>query len=98
MMPTTDERASGHEAGNAVSTGISGLDEILAGGLPPHRVHLLEGDPGSGKTTVALQFLLAGVARQETCLFVALSETRDELRSVARSHGWTLDGVQIYEL
>jgi circadian clock protein KaiC len=81
-----------------VSTGISGLDEILAGGLPRHRVHLLEGDPGSGKTTIALQFLLAGVARRDTCLYVALSETSEELRAVARSHGWTLDGIHVYEL
>src|SRR5437763_6614271 len=81
-----------------VSTGIRGLDEILAGGLPQHRVHLLEGDPGTGKTTIALQFLLEGVARGETCLYVTLSETVDELRAVARSHGWVLDGLHVYEL
>ena len=81
-----------------VPTGISGLDEILGGGLPAHRVHLLEGDPGTGKTTVALQFLLDGVGRRETCLYVTLSETAKELRAVARSHGWSLDGISIYEL
>ncbi len=81
-----------------VSTGIAGLDQILAGGLPQHRVHLLEGDPGTGKTTLSLQFLLEGVKHGETCLYVALSETVDELRGVARSHGWTLDGIDIYEL
>jgi circadian clock protein KaiC len=80
------------------STGISGLDEILAGGLPAHCVHLIEGDPGSGKTTIALQFLLAGVAQKETCLYVALSETSGELRAVARSHGWRLDSIHIHEL
>jgi len=82
----------------AVSTGIAGLDEILAGGLPRHRVHLLEGDPGTGKTTIALQFLREGAARGETCLYVALSETVDELRAVAQSHGWTLDAIHVYEL
>jgi circadian clock protein KaiC len=81
-----------------VPTGIRGLDEVLGGGLPAQRVHLLEGDPGTGKTTVALQFLLDGVARGETCLFVSLSETARELRAVARSHGWSLDGLRIYEL
>jgi circadian clock protein KaiC len=82
----------------AVATGIAGLDEILAGGLPAHRVHLLEGDPGTGKTTLALQFLLNGAARQETCLYIALSETVDELNAVARSHGWNLDAIHMYEL
>ena len=71
---------------------------MLAGGLPAERVHLLEGDPGTGKTTLALQFLLEGVARHEQCLYVALSETADELAAVATSHGWTLDGIRIYEL
>jgi circadian clock protein KaiC len=81
-----------------VSTGIEGLDEVLAGGLPSERVHLLEGDPGTGKTTLALQFLLEGAAHNEVCLYVALSETADELRAVAASHGWKLDGIHIYEL
>lgn len=81
-----------------VSTGIGGLDEILGGGLPAERVHLLEGDPGTGKTTLALQFLLDGVARGEKCLYVTLSETAHELRAVARSHGWTLDGLILHEL
>ena len=81
-----------------VPTGIRGLDEILRGGLPAQRVYLLEGDPGTGKTTIALQFLLDGVARGETCLYVTLSETASELRAVARSHGWSLDGLLIHEL
>lgn len=70
-----------------VPTGIAGLDEILGGGLPAHRVHLLEGDPGTGKTTVALQFLLDGIGRGETCLYVTLSETALELHATANSHG-----------
>ena len=81
-----------------VPTGIAGFDEILRGGLPAHRVHLIEGTPGTGKTTIALQFVLDGVARGETCLYVSLSETAKELRAVAHSHGWILDGLVIREL
>lgn len=81
-----------------ISTGVSGLDEILHGGLPPHHVYLVAGDPGTGKTTLGLQFLLAGVARGETVLHIALSETKDEIISVAASHGWNAEGINIYEL
>lgn len=81
-----------------VSTGIAGLDHLLHQGLPPHRVYLIEGDPGSGKTTLGLQFLREGVARGEQVLYVTLSETRSELAAVAASHGWTLDGMTIHEL
>ncbi len=80
------------------STGIPGLDYLLRGGLPAHRLHLIEGDPGTGKTTLALQFLLEGRDRGEPVLYVTLSETADELKSVARSHGWSLDGVEVYQL
>ena len=80
------------------STGVSGLDQLLRGGLPAHRLHLIDGDPGTGKTTLALQFLLAGRARGETALYVTLSETAVELRAVAASHGWSLDGIEIFEL
>ena len=80
------------------STGISGLDDILAGGLTRRRLYLVEGVPGSGKTTLAMQFLMAGVRENESVLYVTLSETEEELRSVADSHGWQLDGVQIREL
>jgi circadian clock protein KaiC len=81
-----------------LSTGISGLDEILDGGLPPNRLYLLDGDPGSGKTTLALQFLLEGERRGERGLYVTLSESKVELVSVARSHGWSLDKLNIFEL
>ena len=80
------------------TTGIGGLDILLRGGLPADRVHLIEGDPGTGKTTLALQFLLAGRDLGESCLYVTLSETSDELQDVARSHGLSLDGVQLYQL
>jgi circadian clock protein KaiC len=74
-------------------TGIAGLDHILGGGLPAHHVFLIEGAPGSGKTTLALQFLLEGAARGERTLYVTLAETRNELAKVAQSHGWALDEV-----
>ena len=80
------------------STGVTGLDAILGGGLPPRRLYLVDGSPGTGKTTLALQLLLAGVARGETGLYVTLSETREELGEVAVSHGWTLDGIDVFEL
>src|SRR5581483_11494496 len=81
-----------------VSTGITGLDDILRGGLTPGRLYLVEGDPGSGKTTLALQFLLEGKRRDERTLYVTLSETKRELLATARSHGWNLDGIDIYEM
>ena len=80
------------------ATGVAGLDEILGGGLPSRRLYLLDGSPGTGKTTLALQFLLAGVARGTPGLYVTLSESREELSEVATSHGWTLDGVDVFEL
>lgn len=80
------------------ATGISGLDDILCGGLTPHRLYLVEGVPGSGKTTLALQFLLEGVAQGESTLYVTLSESADELHAVASSHHWSLDGIHIREL
>lgn len=79
-------------------TGIAGLDDVTGGGLARGRVFLLEGSPGTGKTTFALQFLMAGAARGEKVLYITLSETEDELRASARSHGWSLDGIDLYEL
>lgn len=80
------------------STGIAGLDDVLTGGLARGRVFLLEGNPGTGKTTIALQFLLAGAAAEENTLYITLSETEEELRESARSHGWSLSGISIFEL
>lgn len=80
-----------------VSTGNEGLDEILKGGLPANRLYLLEGAPGSGKTTLALQFLREGVRRGEASLYITLSETREELAVVAASHGWSIDEFDIFE-
>jgi circadian clock protein KaiC len=85
-------------ASAAVPTGIAGLDSILAGGYTPNRIYLVEGDPGAGKTTLALQYLLEGRARGEKGMYVSLSETKEELDGVAHSHGWNLDGIHCYEL
>lgn len=79
-------------------TGIAGLDEILGGGLPRNRVYLVRGDPGVGKTTLAMQFLLEGVAQGEAVLYITLSETKDELDAVAQAHGWQLAKVNVFEL
>lgn len=83
---------------NKIPTGIKGLDEILKGGLPENRLYLLEGDPGTGKTTMSLQFLLEGVRSGETCLYITLSESKEEVSEVAESHGWSLNGIVIEDL
>lgn len=80
------------------SSGLAGLDEILGGGFVRGRLHLIEGKPGSGKTTMALQFVLAGRDRSEPVLYVSMSETRAELQAVAAAHGWSLDGIELCEL
>ncbi|HEY4100934.1 MAG TPA: ATPase domain-containing protein [Gemmatimonadales bacterium] len=85
-------------SGSLSRTGVPGLDNILRGGFTPNRLYLFEGVPGSGKTTLALQFLLEGIRQGESVLYVTLSETEEELRAVAASHGWTLDGIAIREL
>ncbi|MCJ2033989.1 ATPase domain-containing protein [Methylobacterium sp. J-068] len=87
-------------AGDAapIPTGVAGLDEILHGGYAAQRAHLIEGRPGSGKTTLGLQFLLEGLNRGERGLYITLSESRRELLSVAERHGWSLEGLEIYEL
>src|SRR3954471_8008972 len=81
-----------------ISTGNPGLDDILGGGFDADRVYLLEGRPGTGKTTLALQFLLEGVRLGERCLYVTLSESERELRVVVARHGWTLAGIDVFEL
>src|SRR6188508_291011 len=81
------------------STGVAGLDDVLTGGLARNRLHLLEGSPGTGKTTIALQFLMSGAAEGEVGIYVTLAETERELRDGARSHGWELDRlIEIVEL
>ncbi len=89
QIATTDDRCA---------SGVDGLDEILMGGLPSDCFYLVQGDPGSGKTTLALQFLLEGVRRGEKTLYITLSETKEELLKVARSHGWSLDAIPLFEL
>jgi circadian clock protein KaiC len=81
-----------------ISTGVAGLDDILGGGLEPHRLYLIEGEPGTGKSTLGLQFLLEGVKRGERGLYVTLSETTAEVQDVAASHGWKLDGIDVFDL
>ena len=82
---------------NRISSGNPGLDTILNGGLPPSRLYLLEGSPGSGKTTLALQYLMEGIRQGESCLYITLSETSEELHAVAASHGWDLAGIDLFE-
>jgi circadian clock protein KaiC len=81
-----------------LGTGVPGLDDVLGGGLPQGRLYLVEGDPGTGKTTLALQFLLEGGRQGESVLYVTLTETGDELRAVARSHGWSLDEIDLCDV
>jgi circadian clock protein KaiC len=82
----------------SASSGVAGLDDVLGGGFERRRLFLVEGTPGAGKTTLAVQFLLAGAAAGERVVYVTLSESEEELQGVARSHGWNLDGVEILEL
>lgn len=93
-----DSQGTGQPRGAAhISTGIAGLDDVLRGGLPEGRLYLAQGLPGTGKTTLALQFLLEGARQGERTLYITLSETRGELESVAASHGWRLDGITIQD-
>ncbi|MEJ2359740.1 MAG: ATPase domain-containing protein, partial [Deinococcales bacterium] len=79
-------------------TGIDGFDAVLNGGFPRDWIYLVQGAPGTGKTTLGLQFLLEGVRAGERVLYVTLSHTERELREIARSHGWSLDGVPLFEV
>jgi circadian clock protein KaiC len=81
-----------------ISTGVPGLDNILSGGLTRDRLYLVEGAPGSGKTTLGLQFLVEGVKQGETVMYISLAENAVELRSVAESHGWSTEGIYIHEV
>ena len=92
------EEAVDSDSDIRISTGNAGLDDILGGGLDADRMYLYEGRPGSGKTTLALEFLLEGVRNGEKVLYITLSETERELKLVARRHGWSLDGIDIFEL
>jgi len=91
------EAKENSEQGGLVRTGTAGLDDVLGGGFPGRRLYLVQGDPGTGKTTLSLRFLLEGAARGEPVLYVALSESREELEQVAESHRWSLQGVTIVD-
>jgi circadian clock protein KaiC len=102
-MDRTDAAPARKQDKNAVPeklarTGIAGLDEILNGGLPRRHLYLIDGSPGTGKTTLGLQFLLEGAKQGEKGLYVTLSESEEELRLVADSHGWDLAGIEIFQL
>ncbi|MDO9405896.1 MAG: ATPase domain-containing protein [Polaromonas sp.] len=81
-----------------LSTGIAGLDNILGGGLTRNRIYLIEGEPGTGKTTTGLQFLLEGAKQGESVVYITLAETLEELVSVGESHGWSMDGIHVHEV
>jgi circadian clock protein KaiC len=98
IVVNNDNESLGDDDLRRISTGNAGLDEILGGGVDPERMYLFEGQPGSGKTTLALEFLLEGVRRGEPTLYITLSETERELRLVAKRHGWSLKGITIFEL
>lgn len=98
MATESSKNTARRSSPGRASTGVAGLDEILGGGLPTNHLYLVDGEPGTGKTTLALQFLLAGAARGERPLYVTLSESAVELREVATSHGWSLDAIHIFEL
>jgi circadian clock protein KaiC len=99
LKPQVEEKPlAKRKSAKAVATGIAGLDEILRGGLPPSNLYMLQGAPGAGKTTAALQFLRTGVEAGERCIYVSLSQTAAELESIAVSHGWTMEGIRVEEL
>src|SRR5690349_9633351 len=81
-----------------IPTGVPGLDSVLLGGFLRHGFYLVQGDPGSGKTTLALQFARGRAAAGDTCLYITLTESRRDLENAARSHGWSLDGITVCDL
>ncbi|MGA8108388.1 MAG: ATPase domain-containing protein [Acidobacteriaceae bacterium] len=97
-VPSLVSTDNGHHRLQRLCTGVEGLDNVLHGGIPAGHLYLIEGDPGTGKTTLALQFLLEGIRTGERVLYVTLSESRDELQQVALGHGWSLDGLEIFEM
>ena len=98
MLELSTSRTARRRSPPRLSTGVAGLDDVLAGGLTAERIYLVEGTPGTGKTTLGLQFLLDGIAKGETCLYITLSETADELDAVAESHRWSIEGLPILQL
>jgi circadian clock protein KaiC len=98
MMDRQQLMATPGDSSRIASSGIAGLDDILCGGFLRDRLFLIEGVPGSGKTTLALQFLMAGAARNEPVMYITLSETEEELRASAASHGWDLAGIAIRDM
>ena len=80
------------------ATGIAGLDDVLGGGLARNHLYLVEGEPGTGKTTLAMQFLMEGIRCGQKSLYVSLSESKAELLEIADSHGWSIDGIDVFEL
>ena len=92
------EKSADSRSDERLSTGIPGLDGVLNGGLPKNHLYLVDGEPGTGKTTLGIQFLIAGRDNGERGLYVTLSESADELSAAAASHGWTLEGIDIFEL
>ena len=98
MTPDSADDPPGLDPKARAASGVAGLDDILGGGFPSRHLYLLEGSPGSGKTTLGIQFLLEGVKQDECGLYITLSETASELRQVAASHGWSLDGLTVFEL
>lgn len=99
MPPLAHSSVSGApQSALRCETGITGLDDILGGGLPCYHLHLIEGTPGAGKTTFGLQFLMRGAVAGEKGLYITLSETADELHTIAASHGWSLDDISLFQL
>jgi circadian clock protein KaiC len=89
---------AGEDRRDLAKTGIPGLDHVVLGGLQRGQLYLLEGTPGSGKTTLAMQFLIEGASAGEACLYISLAESEQELRNSAGSHGWPLDGIRLLEI